>query len=311
MAVVHTTVEAAHAAISATEHFNECHENHTALECALSTGTHQISAVKTLLSGSEFVTECKANGNTTTACITGAAVSLATERITEAASVTMVVGSGAMMATPSAPLAPVVFGAGATGLVNSTHYGRAAGDLTVNVFNYLVDNVPADAIDETQEMILFNEQKTLAVQFQPVEVAFIKMLVKSNQDVNILASIVDNAEKSFTEKYSQFEQKFHANEGKFEQGINKVSMKISDISVLCESLRKTTFSRVDPAIIQKLQAPIRTDYAETQNKAIAHNHASNETHAAVYYDSRDDRWGIQFSYNVGYGGGRGGGCVLL
>lgn len=288
--------------LDATNTYGECREEgKSTLECTATTTVSQIHHVGQVLAGVDFYNECKANGNSIAACVLGTVVNDVAARGTEAMSTALIIGA------PITPLPPVALATGVTGIMRSSDIGRAAGELTIQLANYLVDNVPADAIDHTQILTISNG--LIVVEYQPDEVEFIKSIISARQEAKQLVSSTTAALTSLTNSYQEFEHRFHANQGQYDTSLGRVSLGIDQISSLCESLRTI---HTNSNLIERLTQPMRNDYAERQAEAVRHNEKNTTTTASVGYDSSSKTWSISFSVNVGYGRSGGGfSCVLL
>lgn len=318
MSKIHSAVSAAQSSLSITQDYKECRDDgHGRLECAAHTAVLQVGHLGEVLSHTEQFTECRAAGNTTGACLAGVAAQTAIETGVEVGSVAMITTSIPTQYVPGGDvLATTLFSTGIVGLANAGDIGEVAGELTVSMYNYLTDHVPADAIDSTQPIVVYNESKQIAIKFEPQEVAFVKSLVHQTQQAIQLSQAGMRQLQNLDTSMTEFKRRFDAADGHYNEATRAVTMRISDISQLCENLRRVEFKQVEPQLIERLRAPIRTDYVDRYAEAERHNANTQATHAAVHYDSRDDSWGIQISYNMGYGGGNSSssssfGCQIL
>ena len=306
MSKIHAAISAAQSSLSIVEDYNECKSDHGSLECAGQVAMLQMGHLGDLIRHTEQFTECRAAGNTTGACLTSITAQTVVETGVEAVSAAMVAASIPTQYVPGGDVvATTLFGTGIVGLAKAGDLGEAAGELTVSMYNYLTDHVPADAIDATQPIIVYNESRRVAVKFEPQEVAFVKSLVHQTQQAIQLSQAGMQQLQKLDTSMTEFKRRFDAADGHYNGSTRAVTMRISDISQLCENLRRIEFKQVEPQLIEKLKAPIRTDYVDRYAETERHNAANRASHATVHYDSRDDSWGIQISYNVGYGGGNG------
>ena len=291
------------------ETFLECKsDGHSTLECAAHVAISQTS----LVSSVNRINDCVLDGCTPLACTAQEAASSAITSLTIAVGGSLIAASIPLSLTPARPLAPVAFGVGVSTIMSADAIGKTAGDLTMDLFEYLVDNVPYDAIDVNGPIVISNVDETVYVKFQPAELKFIQQLVQSNQHASMLSNTGRDSADRFTDSFASFEHKFHANHGVYSESSNIIRMEIATVSSLYERLR-ASMPRVN---LDEVKRDVSTEFVDIHTQAVAHNsQPDRNTNASVSYDSGSKKFSIQFTYNVGYGcnGGKrsGGGCSIL
>ena len=222
-------------------------------------------------------------------CIAGAVTNKIASITTDAMSTALIIGS------PTTPIPTITLSAGIAGLMKSDQIGCSFGDLTIQIVDYLIDNITREelrAIDTTQSVTISNNQGSKLV-FKPSEVKLITSLVDVNQRIR------DTCTTAIT-KYEATEQNIKANLTelssniiRFEQQTRLIELDIHDI--------KTN------GILDKLN----TNYIRLNNQASEHNSRNTGTHASVEYSNTK---GWKISFQVGYNAnGKGGGfsCIIL
>ncbi len=237
------------------------------------------------------VKECKNTGHSTAACAAGAVVGTAAMAATDA------VATALIMNAPTTPAGPLVLATGIVGLMNSRKMGRDFAHLATEIVDYLIDHVPAEAIDinmpliirrnapGTQETNALTEHKRAnELVFAPQEVKLIRDLVLANQQVQRACDVVRAEATELTQQFQEF----------------KVPLQ-NAFANYCEHTRRLdmNMTSIDTS---RLLDRVHTDYIKCVEKS------QRISNSSVSYNDRD---GWKVSIGISYSFGGGGFCVIL
>lgn len=291
--------------------FEICQREHSVLECSKELAIDTIIEKSRIASGvmmikvsSDSLQECQ-KYHTQTACLGGEFVKIGMTTLTEN------ISKSILISTPISPIPIANMIVGTVGHMKADQIGKSFGDLTIGVMDYLIDNIPSDAIDSSKAMILSSDQ--YQIEFIPQEVKFITAMVGANQKIKEITGKIHSSLDQTVVDLGQYRLKSQQMEFDFNETTRHVQIKLDDGIKLMKTL--DSLPRFETHLsTEGLNEKISKDYVSKARECEIYNQSSSRPNTASvsYDDSHGWKIGFSVSYSLdGHGSGGGISCAIL